>query len=86
KRGDMMDIDDIIDILSVELLGVVPEDEMIIVSTNKGEPAVLDNNSRAGGAYRRIARRIMGEEVPLFQGDEAGNLVERFKKMIKLAR
>jgi septum site-determining protein MinD len=86
KRGDMMDIDDIIDILSIDLLGVVPEDELIIVSTNKGEPAVLENNSRAGGAYRRIARRIMGEEVALLNPDEAGNFMERFKKIIKLAR
>lgn len=86
KRGDMMDIDDIIDILSIDLLGVVPEDELIIVSTNKGEPAVLENNSRAGGAYRRIARRIMGEEVELVNLDEVGNFMERFKKMIKLAR
>lgn len=86
KRGDMMDIDDIIDILSIDLLGVVPEDELIIVSTNKGEPAVLENNSQAGGAYRRIARRIMGEEVELVNLDEVGNFMERFKKMIKLAR
>jgi septum site-determining protein MinD len=86
KRGDMMDIDDIIDILSIDLLGVVPEDELIIVSTNKGEPAVLENNSQAGGAYRRIARRIMGEEVELVNLDEAGNFMERFKKIIKLAR
>lgn len=86
KRGDMMDTDDIIDILSIDLLGVVPEDELIIVSTNKGEPAVLENNSQAGGAYRRIARRIMGEEVELVNLDEAGNFMERFKKIIKLAR
>ncbi len=49
KRGDMMDIDDILDILSIDLLGVVPEDESIVVSTNRGEPAVLESASRAGG-------------------------------------
>ena len=48
KKGDMMDIDDMIEILAIELLGVVPEDEFIVVSTNKGEPAVLDKNSMAG--------------------------------------
>lgn len=87
KRGDMMDIDDILDILSISLIGVVPEDESIVVSTNRGEPAVLENASRAGGAYRRVARRLMGEDVPIASMDGEGNgIVDRFKKMLKLAR
>ena len=86
KRGDMMDIGDIIDILSIELLGVVPEDESIVVSTNRGEPVVLEKSSAAGGAYRRIARRIMGEEVPMYSGDEPENIVDKFKKILKLAK
>lgn len=56
KRGDMMSIDDIIDILAIDLIGVVPDDEKIIVSTNKGEPAVVDNKSLAGQAYRSITK------------------------------
>lgn len=86
KRGDMMDIDDIIDILSIELLGVVPEDETIVVSTNRGEPAVLENGSRAGGAYRRIARRIIGEDVPMYSVEESENIVDKFRKILKLAK
>ena len=65
KRGDMMNIEDTIDILGVDLLGVVPDDERIIVSSNRGEPAVTEGSSIAGQAYRNIARRILGEEVPL---------------------
>ncbi len=64
KKGDMMDIDDVLDILAIKLLGVVPDDETIVVSTNRGEPAVLQHGSRAGEAYKNIARRIMGEDVP----------------------
>lgn len=86
KRGDMMDVDDINDILSISLLGVVPEDESIVVSTNRGEPAVLENASRAGEAYRRIARRLIGEDVPIASMEETSNLVDRFRKMLKLAR
>ncbi|CFX80717.1 ATP binding protein MinD [Syntrophomonas zehnderi OL-4] len=86
KRGDMMDIEDILDILSIDLLGVVPEDETIVVSTNRGEPAVLENSSRAGEAYRRVARRLLGEEVPINAQEDTSNLVDRFKKMLKLAR
>ena len=65
KRGDMMNIDDIIDILAVKLIGVVPDDEKIVVSTNRGEPAVTDTKSLAGKAYRDITRRIMGEDLPI---------------------
>jgi len=77
KRGDMMSIDDIIDILAIDLIGVVPDDEKIIVSTNKGEPAVTDNKSAAGAAYRAITRRIMGEDVPLLNlGSEDGFMLK----------
>lgn len=65
KRGDMMDIDDMIDILAIELLGVVPEDEKIVVSTNRGEPAVADETSKAGKAYRNMVARLQGKDVPL---------------------
>lgn len=70
KKGDMMNIDDILDILAINLLGVVPDDENIIVSTNRGEPAVADDKSKAGQAYRNITNRIMGEDVPLLDMDE----------------
>lgn len=81
KRGDMMDINDMIDILAIELLGVVPEDEKIVVSTNRGEPAALDMQSQAGQAYRNIAKRITGEEVPLMSLDVDQGI---FKKLIKV--
>jgi septum site-determining protein MinD len=64
-NNDMMSIDDVLEILSVKLLGVVPEDEDIIVSTNKGEPVSGTDNVRSGLAYRNIARRVRGEEVPI---------------------
>lgn len=63
KRGDMMSADDVIDILAIELLGVVPDDENIVVATNNGEPLAGDN-SLAGQAYMNICRRIMGESIP----------------------
>lgn len=60
KRGDMMSIEDIIDILAIDLIGVVPDDENIIISTNRGEPAVAEKKSLAGQAYRNVAKRIIG--------------------------
>lgn len=65
QRGDMMTVEDVTDILSIPLLGVVPDDESIVTSTNRGEPAALDNTSSAGLAFRNIAARMLGEEVPL---------------------
>lgn len=67
RTGDMMDIDDIIDILAVGLLGVVPEDDGILISTNRGEPVIGNAASPAGKAFTNIARRITGEDVPLME-------------------
>jgi septum site-determining protein MinD len=64
KRGDMLSTEDVLDILAVPLLGIIPEDEGILVSTNRGSPAAMDDKSRAGQAFRNIARRLRGEEVP----------------------
>jgi septum site-determining protein MinD len=65
KNGDMLDIDEIVMHLSIDLLGIIADDENVIKSANNGEPIVLDPNSKASVAYRNIARRILGESVPL---------------------
>lgn len=82
RKGDMMDIDDMIEILAIELVGVVPEDEAIVVSTNRGEPAVLNAASRAGEAYREITRRLMGESVPIGKLEEESGFLGRIRRMM----
>jgi septum site-determining protein MinD len=84
KRGDMMSIDDIIDILAVGLIGVVPDDEKIVVSSNRGEPVISDEKSLAGLAYRNIVRRIKGEEVPFINFNEDQGLMTKLKKLFGL--
>lgn len=79
RTNDMMDIDDVLEILSIDLLGVIPEDKDIIISTNRGEPIVLQEQSMAGQAYRNIARRITGEEVPLMNLEAPSNWLERVR-------
>ena len=69
KRGDMMSSDDVMEILAVDLIGVVPDDENIVISTNQGEPLV-GSDSLAGRAYMDIARRLIGEEVPFIDLNE----------------
>ncbi|MFN2158020.1 MAG: septum site-determining protein MinD [Anaerolineae bacterium] len=65
EREDMLNIDDVLDILAIDLLGVVPEDEQIIIATNRGRPLALENHAQAGEAFSNIARRLLGEDVPL---------------------
>jgi septum site-determining protein MinD len=80
KKGDMMNIDDMIDILAIELLGVVPDDEAIVISTNRGEPVVTDEKALSGEAYRNISRRILGEEIELLNLEtEDGKWTKIFK-------
>ncbi|MZQ76024.1 MAG: septum site-determining protein MinD [Peptoclostridium sp.] len=86
KRGDMMNINDIIDILAIELIGVVPDDENVVITTNKGEPAVVEAKSLAGKAYRNIAKRILGEQVPFMDLDVQETILSKVKKMFGLAR
>jgi septum site-determining protein minD len=63
KRGDMMSAADVVDILGIPLLGIVPDDESVVIATNQGEPLV-DSDTPAGRAYGNVVRRVMGEEVP----------------------
>jgi septum site-determining protein MinD len=65
ERGDMLSHEDIVDVLSVDLLGLVPMDDQVVISTNTGSPLVTLKDSQAGEAFRRIARRIEGEEISI---------------------
>lgn len=69
RQGDMMSVDDILEILAIKLLGVIPDDDSIVISTNRGEPTVLDQQSKAGQAYRNIVQRLLGNNVPLMNLD-----------------
>ena len=82
RRGDMMDVADVLEVLGIDLLGIIPEDEMIIITTNKGEPAVYEKRSRAGRAYLNAVQRILGEEVPLDEIEESPSLIERLRRLV----
>ncbi len=71
KRGDMMSMDDVVEILAIDIIGAVPDDENIVVATNQGEPLV-GNDTLAGQAYMNICKRITGEEVPFLDLDKKG--------------
>jgi septum site-determining protein MinD len=76
RRGDMLSVEDVLDLLAIELIGVVPEDENVIVASNRGMPLALDGRNRAGQAFQNIARRLMGEKLP-FLDLESQNIFQR---------
>ena len=73
KKGEMMDVNDIVDLLSIDLVGVVPDDENIITQTNKGEPVISNKKAPSGRAYIEISRRLLGENIEVtVPGKEKG--------------
>lgn len=78
KRGDMLKVEDVCDILSINLIGIVPDDEQIVVSTNQGEPLV-GGSSPAGKAYMNVCKRLQGEEVPFTETDVKRGMMTMLK-------
>lgn len=83
RRGDMLSADDVLELLAIELVGMIPEDENVVMSTNRGMPVALNGKSRAGQAYRNIARRLNGEVVPFLSMDTNGSLLGRLTRWIR---
>ena len=84
KQGDMMDKDDILELLSVNMIGLVPDDNLIIVATNRGIPIVHNPKSWSGEAFRRIAARIDGDDRPFLQLENGHGILPWFKKLVGL--
>ncbi|MEE1315520.1 MAG: septum site-determining protein MinD [Faecalimonas sp.] len=82
KRGDMMSVEDVTEILGVNLLGVIPDDEKVVIGTNQGEP-VIELDSMAGTCYQNICRRIMGEEVTFANLNSARGIFRKFSRKHK---
>ena len=80
RRGDMMSVEDVVEILAISLIGAVPDDESVVISTNQGEP-LSGNETLAGQAFFNVCRRITGEAVPLLDLNKSGGLFSRiFRK------
>lgn len=82
RRGEMMSIEDVIDILSVNLLGAIPDEESVVIAANHGEP-VVGSDTTAGQAYLNIARRISGETVPLLDFQSTPSLFQKMTAFFK---
>lgn len=81
RKGEMLSPTDITDILAIKIIGIVPEDQYVVTASNSGIPVTLNENSRAGVAFRNIARRLNGEDVPFMNIDEPGGFFRRLSRL-----
>ena len=82
RRGDMMSVDDVTEILSVPLIGAIPDDEQVVIGTNQGSP-VVGNDSRAGRAYQNICKRLLGLEVPFLDMNRDGGFFSKLSHLFR---
>jgi septum site-determining protein MinD len=83
QREDMLSPDDVLELLAIQLVGIVPEDEAVILSTNRGIPIAMDGKSKAGQAFRNIASRLRGESVPFLDLNDQGGFFGRLTRLIR---
>ncbi len=81
RKGEMLSPDDVLDLLAVDLIGIVPEDKSVLIAANQGQPIALDKESRAGRAFHNIASRLMGEEVPFMDLEEKEGFWKRITRL-----
>ena len=81
KQHDMLSAEDVLDLLAIQLIGIVPEDESVLVGSNRGTPVAYDQKSRAGQAFRNIAKRLLGQDVPFMDLDKQSGLWDRIQRM-----
>ncbi len=83
ERGDMLAIDDVVNILALPLIGVIPDDESVVSSTNMGEPVIRKDNAKSGKAIKDIVKRLLGEHVPLTPLVAENRFIAMFKRWFR---
>jgi len=83
KRGDMLAADDILDLLAIELVGLVPEDGVVMIGTNRGQAIVQNPKSSAGKAFQNIACRLLGEEIPFDELQRKGDFLSKLSRILR---
>ncbi len=77
KKGEMLSSEDVFDILGLTIIGIIPEDELVLSASNSGVPVTLNMQSKAGMAFNNVARRVIGEDVPFMNLDENPGILQR---------
>jgi septum site-determining protein MinD len=81
RRGEMLSTEDVVELLAIDLLGIIPEDKQVIVATNRGTPVVLDGKAPSGQAFRNIAGRLMGQNIPLMPLKGSDSMLDRLGRL-----
>ncbi len=82
KKGEMLSSDDVFDILGLSIVGIIPEDELVLSASNSGIPVTLNMHSKAGMAFNNVARRVIGEDVPFMNLDESPGILQRLAQLL----
>jgi len=82
RRGQMLSTEDVVEILAIDLLGIIPEDKQIIISTNRGTPVALDGKAPSGQAFRNIAGRLLGQDIPFMPLKGSAGVLDRLARFI----
>ena len=82
KKGEMLSSDDVFDILGLTIIGIIPEDELVLSASNSGIPVTLNLQSKAGMAFNNVARRVIGEDVPFMNLDENRGIFQRLVRLL----
>jgi len=80
RRGQMLSTEDVVEILAIDLIGIVPEDKEIVIATNRGTPVALDGRAPSGQAFRNIAGRLMGQEIPFMPLKSSSGVLDRLSR------
>ena len=80
QRGQMLSTEDVVEILAIDLIGIVPEDKEIIVATNRGTPVALDGRAPSGQTFRNIAGRLMGQDIPFMPMKSSSGVLDRLSR------
>ncbi len=83
SRGQMLSTEDVVEILAIDLIGIIPEDREIIISTNRGSPVALDGKAPSGQAFRNIAGRLMGQDIPFMPLRTSSGVLDRLTRFIR---
>lgn len=86
RRGEMLNTEDVLDVLAIDLIGVVPEDDGVITASNQGLPVALNPRSKAGKAFREVALRLMGEDIPLNGSGSPDGFIRRLSRLVQGGR
>jgi septum site-determining protein MinD len=83
RRGQMLSTEDVVEILAIDLVGIVPEDQEVIISTNRGNPVALDGRAPSGQAFRNIAGRLLGQDIPFMPLKGTSGMLDRLARFIR---